>query len=121
MRAPRQAIETFLDEIVERSLSDPRGCLLINSALEVAPHDPDVGAVVAARLAEVEGFFRRCVRAGQADGSIGSAHRPAEALPDCAVMGLRVLARAGPDPALLRGAARQALALLDAPGPEKLS
>jgi TetR/AcrR family transcriptional repressor of nem operon len=31
------------------------------------------------------------------------------------VMGLRVLARARPEPALLRGAARQALALLDDP------
>ena len=46
---PRQAIETFLAEIVERSLESRLGCLLVNSALEVAPHDPDVANVVAAR------------------------------------------------------------------------
>jgi TetR/AcrR family transcriptional repressor of nem operon len=119
MRAPRRAIETFLDDIVARSLSDPRGCLLINSAIEVAPHDKEIGAVVVARLAEVEGFFLRCVRAGQADGTIGRAHRPADLarLFLTTVMGLRVLARARPDPTLLRGAARQALALLDAQAP----
>jgi TetR/AcrR family transcriptional repressor of nem operon len=114
---PRAAIEAFLNEIVSRSLDDPRGCLLVNSALEVAPHDPEIGAVVAARLAELEGFFRRCVSSGQRDGSIASGHQ-AENLARLmltTVMGLRVLARALPEPDLLRGAARQAMALLDPP------
>src|SRR5260370_24324011 len=36
---PKQAIRAFLTEIVERSLADPdrKGCLLVNSALDVAP------------------------------------------------------------------------------------
>ncbi len=67
---PRQAIETFLTEIVERSLESRLGCLLANAALEVAPHDPDIAAVVAERMGELEAFFRRCVIAGQRDGSI---------------------------------------------------
>ena len=67
---PRQAIETFLAEIVERSLENRLGCLLVNSALEVAPHDPDIADIVAARMGELEAFFRRCVIAGQRDGSI---------------------------------------------------
>ena len=67
---PRQAIESFLAEIVERSLENRLGCLLVNSALEVAPHDPDIADVVAARIGELEAFFRRCVIAGQRDGSI---------------------------------------------------
>ena len=114
-KPPRAAIESFLNEIVSRSLADPRGCLLVNSALEVAPHDAEVGAVIAARLAELEGFFRRCVMAGQRDGSIASTHAAKDLarLMLTTVMGLRVLARALPKPALLRGAARQALALLD--------
>lgn len=115
--APRAAIETFLQEIVKRSLADPRGCLLVNAALEVAPHDAEIGAVIAARLTELEAFFHRCVIAGQRDGSIAGS----PSAPDLArlllttVMGLRVLSRARPEPALLRGAARQALALLDPP------
>jgi len=118
---PRAAIEAFLNEIVSRSLADPRGCLLVNSALEVAPHDAEIGAVIAARLAELEAFFRRCVTAGQHDGSIASTHTAEDLarLMLTTVMGLRVLARALPEPALLRGAARQALALLDPPSTER--
>jgi TetR/AcrR family transcriptional repressor of nem operon len=120
---PRDAIEGFLAEIVARSLADRRGCLLVNTALEVAPHDDGIGQVVAARLAELEAFFRRCLLRGQRAGSIARA-RPARDLARLlltTVMGLRVLARARPEPALLRGAARQALALLDPPARRTLS
>lgn len=112
---PRQAIESFLAESVERSLKDPRGCLLVNSAVEIAPHDGATGALVAERLSELEGFFRRCIAAGQRDGTIQSGRDAGEAaaLMLTVVMGLRVLARARPDRAVLEGAARQALALLD--------
>jgi TetR/AcrR family transcriptional repressor of nem operon len=112
---PLAAIAAFLNEIVTRSLADARGCLLVNSALEVAPHDVRIGSVIAARLGELEAFFRRCVLAGQRDGSI-AALPPANDLARLlltTVMGLRVLARGKPEPALLRGAARQVLALLD--------
>src|SRR5258708_26576225 len=51
---PKIAVRRFIEEIIDRSLSDPdrRGCLLINSALEVAPHDEELRALIAARLAE---------------------------------------------------------------------
>lgn len=111
---PRAAIETLLADIVERSLADRRGCMLVNTALEVAPHDPVVGAVVAARLAELEGFFHGRILAGRRDGSITRA-RPARDLARLlvtTVMGLRVLARGWPEPAVLHGALRQARSLL---------
>lgn len=113
--APRAAIATFLEEIVAHSLADARGCLLVNSALEVAPHDTAVRATIAARTGELERCFLCAVRAGQADGSIAGV-QPAEDLARLlvtTVMGLRVLARLRPDAEALRGAARQALALLD--------
>src|SRR5215510_1443594 len=51
---PKEAVRAFIAEIIERSLKDPdrRGCLLINSALDVAPHEAEVGEVVARYLAE---------------------------------------------------------------------
>jgi hypothetical protein len=69
---PRQAIEAFFDEIIERSLRDKnrRGCLLVNSALKVAPHDREFLRVIANVLVQVESFFYRCAQAGQLDGSI---------------------------------------------------
>jgi TetR/AcrR family transcriptional regulator, transcriptional repressor for nem operon len=112
---PRPAIEALLAEIVERSMHDRLGCMLVNSALEIAPHDAAIAEVVAARLGELEAFFRRCVIAGQRDGSI-NADREATDLARLlltTVIGLRVLARGRPDRALLEGAVRQVLALLD--------
>ena len=93
---PRQAIEAFLAEIVERSLESRLGCLLANAALEVAPHDPDIADIVAERMDELEAFFRRCVRAGERDGSISSDADAADVarMLLTTVMGLRVFSHA---------------------------
>ena len=42
---PKQAVRRFIEEIIDRSVNDHerRGCFLINSALEVAPHDKQLG------------------------------------------------------------------------------
>ncbi len=114
---PRAAIEAFLREVVEGSARDRRGCLLMNTALEVAPHDRGIGRIVTQRLAELEGFFRRALQAGQADGSIHAGLDAEEAAPLflTTVIGLRVLARARPDRSLMEAASRQALARLDPP------
>jgi TetR/AcrR family transcriptional repressor of nem operon len=117
--APRAAIAAFFDEILARSLGDRenKGCLVVNTALELAPGDPALRAMVAAVLARIEGFFLERVRAGQADGTIACA-LPAETLARHllgVLMGLRVLARARPERALLEGVLAPALALLDGP------
>ncbi len=114
---PRAAIEAFLRDVAERSARDRRGCLLMNTALEVAPHDRGIGRIVTQRLAELEGFFRRALQAGQADGSIHVGLDAEEAAPLflTTVIGLRVLARARPNRNLMEAAVRQALARLDPP------
>lgn len=115
---PRAAIEGLLREIIARSLRDRLGCLLVNSALEVAPRDRGIASVVAARLAELEGFFRRQMEAGQRDGSIDAGRDAADVarLLMTLLLGLRVLARGRPDRAVMEGALCQALSLLDPPG-----
>ena len=115
--APRDAIGAFFDEIIERSMRDEqrKGCMLVNSALEMAPHDPEFQRVVADVLVQVEGFFRRCVAAGQSEGTI-SGSQSAEDLARLllsTLLGLRVLARTRPERELLEGVLRPVLALLD--------
>lgn len=114
---PKQAIRRFFEEIIDRSVSDRerRGCFLINSALEVAPHDPDLGRVIADRLGEIETFFRRSIKAAQANGSVPRERNAKDTarLLLGVLLGLRVLARSKPERALLEGVARPALALLD--------
>ena len=116
---PKEAVRAFIKGIIERSLDDPdrRGCMLVNAALEIAPHDPEIGAEVAVWLGEIESFFRRAIAAAQSEGRV-PAERDARDLARLLLgvtLGVRVLARAHPDRKLLEGVARQALALLDAP------
>ena len=125
---PKEAVRAFLGEIVERSTGgDRRGCLLVNTALEAAPEDPELRAEVAARLAEIEAFFRRAVTAAQRDGSIPPDWAPEDLarLLLGVTLGLRVLARSTPEREFLEGVARPALALLDWPDradlPKKIS
>jgi TetR/AcrR family transcriptional repressor of nem operon len=113
---PFPAIRTFFDEIVERSVTDKqrRGCMLVNSALELAPYDPEIQKLVAQEMIFIEAFFRRCIEAGQKDGTI-SAIRPGAELAKLllsVLLGIRVLARTRPERAVLEDAANGALELL---------
>lgn len=115
---PFPAIRTFFDEIVERSVTDKqrRGCMLVNSALELAPYDPEFQKLVAQEMIFIEAFFRRCIEAGQKDGTI-SAIRPSAELAKLllsVLLGIRVLARTRPERAVLEDAANGALELLKA-------
>lgn len=113
---PRQAIGSFFDEILSRSLNDNehKGCMLVNSALEIAPHDREFKRSIANALARIETFFLHCLNAGQADGTV-TLSRPAEILAQHllgVLMGVRVLARVRPERALLEAVVAPALDLI---------
>ena len=118
-RRPKQAIRAFLSEIIDRSLKDPdrKGCLLVNSALDVAPHDASIGKVVAAYLDEIRAFFRRNILAARAAGQMPKKIDADEVSGHLlgVLLGIRVLARTGARRKLLEGVARPALDLLDFP------
>lgn len=117
--SPAVAIAGFLRESIERSLGDGcrRGCLLVNSALEVTPDDPDMRDFLNAELTTIEDFFRRCLVKGRRSGEIptGIPDDDAARLLFSCLLGIRVLARIRPDRDLLEGAARAALASLGLP------
>ncbi len=114
---PREAIIAFLQEIVKRSLADKqrRGCMLVNSAIESAPHDAKFFDIVAIFLDEVERFFFRCVSNGQKDGTITRAYSAEDLSRSLlgALLGIRVLARVRPERKLLEGLLRPIFGLLD--------
>jgi TetR/AcrR family transcriptional repressor of nem operon len=90
--------------------------MLVNSALELAPYDPEFQKLVAQEMIFIEGFFRRCIEAGQKDGTI-SGIRPGAELAKLllsVLLGIRVLARTRPERAVLEDAANGALELLKA-------
>ena len=116
---PKEAILRFFDEIIEHSINDRKrkGCFLVNSALEVAPHQSKLGIVIADQFADIEAFFKRTIRAARADGTAprGIDAKDTARLLLGVLLGLRVLARTTPNRALLEGVTRPALALLDLP------
>ncbi|WP_418459178.1 TetR/AcrR family transcriptional regulator [Brucella intermedia] len=114
---PKDAINAFFCEIVARSLSDAdrKGCMLVNSALEVAPHDTEFLEVIAKVLTQVEAFFKSCLTNGQEDGTISrrqTADHMAGALLGT-LLGVRVLARTRPEKELLEGMIKPVLSLLE--------
>jgi TetR/AcrR family transcriptional repressor of nem operon len=89
--------------------------MLVNSALELAPHDRKFKRVVAGVLVEVEAFFWRCAVAGQTDGTISTSQSPDDLarLLLGVLLAIRVLARTRPERELMEGLIRPVFALLD--------
>jgi TetR/AcrR family transcriptional repressor of nem operon len=117
--SPAHAITGFFEDTIERCLCDrlQRGCMLVNSALEATPDDPEFRDAIARELRLIERFFRERFVAGQARGEVPSSHSADDAARQllALLVGVRVLARVCPDRALLTGSVRQALELLDLP------
>lgn len=113
---PAQALVRFFVESIERGATElpHRGCMLVNTALEATPDDPELKAAVAHELTVLQAFFARVVRAARADGSIAASHDPddAAAMLLSLQVGMRVLSRVMPDRALLEATVRPALASL---------
>ena len=113
----QDAIEVFFKEVIARSLSDPdrRGCLIVNSALEVAPHDKELQLVISAYLKEIESFFGRCLEVAARESELP----PTIDIADAArlflgiLLGIRVASRATPERVLLEGMVRPALAMFE--------
>lgn len=116
LSSPAERIRTFVAQLIEAALDDPdrMGCLVINTAIELGPHDPEIAAIVAGHLDVVEAFFRRNFEAAQQAGEADLSVSPADAARSFSTLmfGLRVLARTRPDRDTMEGAVHPLLALL---------
>lgn len=114
---PREAILAAFRQVIvcAGNGNDRKGCLLVNTALEMSPQDPDIEKLVQASLKEVEIFFRTTFQAGQENGSIKSPASPIDAGKHLFTLflGLRVITRNYPQRSLMNSALRQTEALLD--------
>lgn len=91
-----------------------RGCLLANTAIELAPHDAEVAARISRYVRRTEEAFTGALVRAQGDGEILAEGDP-KVLARFLVSnlhGLRVLARAGSERRTLEDAARVALEAL---------
>lgn len=114
---PRQAIVGLFKEIcdgIEKG-EERNGCFVINTALELSPHDPKISDLVNQTFSYIEKrFFRKMIKRGQACGEISKSVTPditSRALLNV-LIGLRVLSRNHPEKAFLDSAKLQVEALL---------
>jgi TetR/AcrR family transcriptional repressor of nem operon len=115
-RPVRDALLTFMLGIVDRSEERRRrGCFMVNSAVELSPHDPETAKLVAAQHRSMERFLQRELEGAKARGEIPVEKNP-RALARFLVgflNGLNVVAKVNPDRAALRDMVNVALQALD--------
>ncbi len=116
---PDEAISEFFAETIRRAFDEnrQRGCLLVNTALEVHRDDPEMRAVVAKETELIEAFFLNAATEAQKQGKMTSSQSPAEIsrLLLATALGLRVLERVRPDLEILADAVRPVLSMLQLP------
>jgi len=118
--SPLRALRRHLDEVVEESIGEQRsaGCFLVNSALELAPHDRQVRELVTETLQAHATFYESLLDAAKSRGELPKRYdtaRHAQALL-ALVLGMRVMARGGLVAGTIRAVRAQAEELLGSAG-----
>jgi TetR/AcrR family transcriptional repressor of nem operon len=107
-------LRALLQEALQRPAGGPaRGCLLGNTAVELASVDADAADVVRDGLARTEEAFRLAIERAYVTGELPRRNAAAQARMLVAlVQGLQVVSRAEPDPERLNDAVDAGLAAL---------
>lgn len=113
----KEAIRQLFINLVNITRDDPdqKGCLIVNSAVELAPHDPHMAEAVSRAQNNTEELFYQAILHGQEMGEIPSEKEP-RALARFFVnniRGIRVMAKYNPDLPALHDIIRTALSVLD--------
>lgn len=72
------AIRQLMDLTIDQMMRDKqhKGCFLVNSAVETAPHDKEASAIVCQNDQQVENAFYEVIKRGQSNGEIASKQDP---------------------------------------------
>lgn len=111
--AVRALVERYAYEAGDDS--GGRGCFIVNTAVEVAPHDRQAARRVAASWDHLETALTSALIRAQAQGELapGKDPRALARLLLVLMQGIRVVGKVWAEPRRLRDAATQVLALLD--------
>ncbi|MDT0492615.1 TetR/AcrR family transcriptional regulator [Streptomyces sp. NPDC012600] len=112
--AVRALVRRFASEATSLEMR-LRGCLVTNTAAELAPHDPAAARRVELSWEHIETPLHSALIRAQAQGELPEDRDPRALARMLFVMlqGVRIVGKASSDPARVRDAAEQALALLD--------
>lgn len=113
----KEIVRNILDQAVADCQNDPlrKGCFVVNTAVELAPHDENIDKMIAANTQVFIETFAEVFRKGQANGEINKDKDP-KALAGYlfnTFSGLRVLAKTKPDPAFLQDIIKTSLYVIE--------
>jgi TetR/AcrR family transcriptional repressor of nem operon len=115
---PLEGIRRFFGQLVagDSEGKPGRGCLLVNTALEVGRHDAEVQARVKAHLADIENVFIAALEEAQAQGLLATGRSPRSLARFLmtTIWGLRVLGGIETNAQQARLVVDQALSVFDA-------
>ncbi len=116
IESPIEAFETLFDALVQQAMADTekKGCLLVNTALNMTHHNEAVQELVSQGMDEFASFFERLIKRGQSAGQIPESVQPkatARALLTL-VVGIRVMSRGVLNKRSLKQVSQQAKSLI---------
>ncbi|GGS44511.1 MULTISPECIES: TetR/AcrR family transcriptional regulator [Streptomyces] len=112
--AVRALVRRYAREAADERLR-LQGCMVTNTAAELAPHDPAAARRVERNWDQLETLLHSALVRARAQGELPADRDPLAVARTLLVLmqGLRVVGKASADPARVRDAAEQALTLLD--------
>jgi len=110
-------VRKFVESMIDFALSDPerRGCLIANTAMELAPHQADIGKKVAGRLTHLEDAFYKLLLRAKQEGDLAKEKDPRTLARVLVTMmqGTIVMIKAGTQADTVRQTTKAALSILD--------
>ncbi len=114
--SPLDGIRWFVETMAQglSQQTDFRGCMITNTTIELAPHDPEIQEQLRSIYAQVETAFYKTLRRAQKSGEYPKTRdvRAMARFLSQSLEGLRVLAKADPGPHAIRQMAETTLSLL---------
>ncbi len=113
----RETIEAIFYLFMEQDVDafNPRGCMLVNAATEMAATDADVAAIIKGNQWDLQKGWEMAIKKAQYQGEVGASRNPvsiAAAIYN-AMIGFRVALKTDQDKATLDGIMKETLRILD--------
>ncbi|QUL53102.1 TetR/AcrR family transcriptional regulator [Paenibacillus tritici] len=111
----RAALRLLFEATILRAEAEPKGCMLVNTAVELSNHDPEAAARANEAFLNTEGLIERLILHGQEAGELSSRYEAAAlaAYLHNALVGLRVMVKATRDKDKLQTIVDTTLAVLE--------
>lgn len=113
--SPKDAIRHMFEHTIRNKEVPSKGCLMVNTAVELAIHDEEAAAKVNQSFSKTEARFLELVQLGRKSGDIGGRYEDVQLalFLNNALLGLRVMVKTTDDRDKLQSIVDTSMSLLD--------